>query len=90
MCCGSQRQQFRPARSDAHAVRAAGDRASEATRRQPAVYFEHVGSRGLTVVGGASGARYRFEARGVVVAADPRDRLSLQGVPSLRQVPSPW
>lgn len=40
----------------------------------------------MTVVGGATGQRYRFDHPGAVVQVDPRDRPSLTGVPGLRQV----
>lgn len=90
MCCGNQRQQFHAGNPAGHGVRLASSKASAGTRRQAAVYFEYVGPTGLTAVGGASGARYRFERGGAVVTVDPRDRRSLQAIPSLRQVTSPW
>jgi hypothetical protein len=50
------------------------------------VCFEYVGGTGLTVTGGVSGQRYRFDAPGARVVVDPRDRPSMALVPVLRQV----
>ena len=52
-------------------------------------FFRYVGTTGLTVVGAATGTRYRFDSPGAVVAVDFRDRPSLQAVPHLHQVHSP-
>jgi hypothetical protein len=50
------------------------------------VCFEYVGGTGMTVIGGVSGQRYRFDAPGARVVVDPRDRPSMALVPVLRQV----
>lgn len=54
--------------------------------RQLAVSFEYTGQTGLTVIGGATGRRYRFDRPGARVVVGLRDRLSLATVPTLRQV----
>jgi hypothetical protein len=46
--------------------------------------FEYVGHAPLTVVGPASGQRYRF-APGSILAVDPRDRTALASIPLLRR-----
>lgn len=80
-CCGKMRQQFAQATSAAP---------REATLHQPdrqfTIRFEYVGHTALTVIGAASGRRYRFDAPGARLVIDPRDRPSLALVPSLRQV----
>jgi hypothetical protein len=50
------------------------------------IYFQYVGSTGLTVVGPVSGKRYRFDAPGAVLDVDRRDRPSLATVPNLVEV----
>jgi hypothetical protein len=55
---------------------------SSATRNKP--LFEYVGATALTVIGPASGLRYRFDRPGARLAVDPRDRLALEAVPLLR------
>jgi len=91
MCCGKQRKQLSTSERVGHRRQSAGVTApSGPPRRQTALYFEYVGATGLTAVGGGSGARYRFDAHGTVMAVDPRDRRSLMAVPNLRQVARPW
>ena len=46
--------------------------------------FEYLGHTPLTLVGAASGQRYRFTP-GAVVAIDPRDRSALSAIPLLRR-----
>ena len=46
--------------------------------------FEYVGATALTVIGPASGLRYRFERTGARLAVDPRDRGALDHVAQLR------
>jgi hypothetical protein len=53
---------------------------------QYAVVFEYTGRTGLTVIGAASGRRYRFDGPGARVVVNPRDRPSVARVPKLRQV----
>jgi len=54
--------------------------------RRYSVVFEYVGDTGMTVVGPASGRRYRFDRRGARVVVDPRDRPGLARVPRLREI----
>jgi hypothetical protein len=46
--------------------------------------YEYVGHTPLTVVGPASGQRYRFTP-GTILAVDPRDRTALAAIPLLRR-----
>lgn len=79
-CCGNQRTQLsHPPSSPVGKISAAPP------ANQLVVRFEYVGRSGLTVIGGATGRRYRFERPGARVVVDPRDRPSLAVVPSLRQ-----
>jgi hypothetical protein len=55
---------------------------STAARTKP--LFEYVGATALTVIGPASGLRYRFDRPGARLAIDPRDRIALEAVPLLR------
>ncbi len=77
----------------------AGGGPPDATRRAPVpptsarpaptetyVVFEYMGRTGMTVIGGVSGRRYRFDHPGARTAIDPVDRRSLAGVPHLRRV----
>ncbi len=85
-CCGNRRTQLYETRP----TRPVGSPSSVATaemrERQFVVCFEYCGQTGLTVIGGATGRRYRFEQPGSRVVVDPRDRPSLATVPNLRQV----
>jgi len=91
MCCGNQRQQFLATEPPRHGMRAAGGTGVvQRKRRESVAYFEYVGPTGLTAVGASSGARYRFDHTGAVVAVNLSDRRSLLAVPHLRQVTSPW
>jgi hypothetical protein len=57
--------------------------------RYSSAFFQYLGATALTVVGGATGTRYRFDSPGAVVAVDFRDQSSMRTVPRLRQVHSP-
>jgi hypothetical protein len=46
--------------------------------------FEYIGHSAMTVVGPASGQRYRFTP-GAILAVDPRDRTALAAIPLLRR-----
>ncbi len=85
-CCGNRRTQLYETRP----TRPLGSPLSvgvvETRQRQFVVCFEYRGQTGLTVVGGATGKRYRFDRPGSRVVVDPRDRPSLATVPNLRQV----
>jgi hypothetical protein len=64
----------------------AGPRPGSALPRTFHAFFRYEGRSGMTVVGGATGQRYRFGHPGAVVQVDPRDRVSLLRVPGLTQV----
>lgn len=57
--------------------------------RSAPTFIRYDGPTGMTVLGGGTGARYRFDAPGAVLPVDPRDRASLLAVPGLQQVASP-
>ena len=59
------------------------------THRTALAYFQYTGATAMTVTGGVTGARYRFDYSGAILAVDPRDRPSLTRVPRLRQTPGP-
>jgi hypothetical protein len=56
------------------------------TVQQTHASFQYVGTTGLTVVGGVTGTRYRFDSPGAIVAVDFRDQVSLRPIPHLRRV----
>ena len=80
-CCGKMRQQVAQATSAAPT-----ERKVAAPSAQFSIRFEYIGHTGLTVIGAASGQRYRFDTPGAQVTIDPRDRPGLAQVPLLRQV----
>lgn len=67
----------------------AAPRVSAGPRRYSHVFFEYTGGTALTVVGRATGKRYRFERPGARVAVDPIDKPSIAGVSQLRIVHGP-
>jgi len=84
-CCGKNRQQHQ---GTIAAPPANNHPASLGTRPAPrfTLDFEYTGPTGMTVVGGITGKRYRFDAPGARVSVDVRDRRSVAAVPNLRQV----
>ena len=64
--------------------------ASQTPQTQPEsdaqVYFQYIGTKGLTVRGLMSGKHYRFDRPGAVVAIDARDIHELADVPLLKRV----
>lgn len=79
-CCGSQRMQ---AGGIAPAGQTAGTRS---VIRRETIIFEYLGETALTVIGHASGRRYRFDGHGARQAIDPRDRTAMMQIGKLRQV----
>ena len=79
-CCGQSRRQV----GSIGTARRPGNGSPPA--RRFSVVFEYLGDTAMTVVGPASGRRYRFERRGARVVVDPRDRPGLARVPRLREV----
>jgi len=51
--------------------------------------MQYVGRTALTVVGPATGQRYRFDSPGAIVPVQASDCASLAGLPHLRQVMRP-
>lgn len=81
-CCGKARQHLAQVMATTPAVAAP---ARPALRFS--VIFEYTGQTALTVIGPASGRRYRFASPGARVVVDPRDRPGLAQLPTLREVP---
>lgn len=73
-CCGSQRR-----------LLAEGARR---LRHRGMIYFEYRGETGTSVLGAGTGRRYYFDAIGVRVAVDERDKASVAAVPMMREVQS--
>jgi hypothetical protein len=83
-CCGGRRVQA----MHGFAHQTPPRRPAQAMRYSHA-FFQYVGTTALTVVGAATGTRYRFDSPGATVAIDFRDQQSLLNVPNLRRVNSP-
>lgn len=81
-CCGKTRQ----ALSGPLLVSSPRPTTSPVPTLRYAVIFEYTGQTGLTAMGPVSGNHYRFDAPGIRVRVDPRDRPGLAKVPSLKQV----
>jgi hypothetical protein len=83
-CCGGNRARL--------AAAYAGRASSAATKPDEArpdgprftLAYEYVGHTPLTLVGTASGQRYRFTP-GSILVVDPRDRPALSSIPLLRR-----
>jgi len=91
MCCGHGRKQLTASfstqsRSPQNRSSQSASAAQGATASQSGSLFEYVGNTGLTVVGPATGARYRFERPGARLNVDVRDHVGLARVPVLRLV----
>ena len=86
-CCGGRRAQASMAVPPR--PRPEGPDSGAARRRYEHVYFQYTGGPGMTVIGPATGQRYRFVTPGQAVAVDPQDRRSVAQVPGLRQVAGP-
>ena len=87
-CCGSQRRRLdltHPGPSPRSAVSANPSRTRPPARHFE-ISFEYIGQTAITVIGGITGRRYRFDRPGARMIVDARDRPSLAAVPSLRQV----
>jgi hypothetical protein len=50
------------------------------------VFFEYTGRTAMSVIGPATGRRYRFELPGARLEVDLRDRAALTQVPNVKQV----
>ena len=81
-CCGGQRSQ-----AGTVGLNHAGMQNSAA--RYSVAYMQYVGRTALTVVGPATGKRYRFDTPGAIMAVELPDRASLAALRQLRQVAGP-
>lgn len=52
---------------------------------EAAILFEYVGATGMTVIGPATGRRYRFDRHGATLPVDRRDAPALNAVPNVRK-----
>lgn len=84
-CCGNQRTQLQATRRPSYSL-ASNIFPATAPARRYVVCFEYIGKTALTVIGGATGQRYRFGRPCARVIVDPRDRPSLSAVPNLLEV----
>ena len=80
-CCGKQRMQT---------PTVVGPQPDLARRSvgSDTVFFQYVGTTGLTAWGAVTGRRYRFDTTGAIAAVDARDGRALTAIPHLRQVHS--
>jgi hypothetical protein len=85
-CCGQQKSGFGISSQGVQTRKGAG--AGDRPSYRYAVYFEYVGNTGLTVFGGVTKKKYRFERPGSRIEVDLKDRSSLLTVPNLREVTS--
>ena len=88
-CCGSKRQHVVTRALPPAPGRAAAAAPTPNPPNGPApasTVFVYDGAAALTVIGHATGRRYRFGERGARVAVDPRDAESIAGTPKLRRV----
>jgi hypothetical protein len=83
-CCGQKRRRYHKRMSGQ--VYESGE--TTPTGPPPGtVFFEYVGGTAMTVVGPATGHRYRFGWPGAQIAVDLKDARALAaGVPHLRKV----
>lgn len=81
-CCGRRQPSYHLAPS----ASSAPGPASPSATSPGAATFVYIGRTGLTAVGKATGARYRFARPGARVAVDERDASGLQSVPVLRRL----
>lgn len=87
-CCGQNRQRASASATTvatATATVGAGRAGAFVSRHRPTLRpLEYIGTTGLTVLGPATGRRYRFAAPGVRLAVDPRDWAGLARLAVLR------
>lgn len=50
------------------------------------IYFEYTGNSGLTIIGGVTGKRYRFDHSGDIQLIDYRDAGGMIAVPVLKKI----
>ena len=60
--------------------------ARDAMSRESSIEFIYTGATALTVIGGATRHRYRFEYSGARLPVHPRDAPGLLAIPALRRL----
>lgn len=85
-CCGNRRAQLHGMVPSAISAPARIGPALPASAFQTPVYFEYLGTNGITVSGPVTGKAYIFQNHGDKVAVDARDARSVMQVPGLREV----
>jgi hypothetical protein len=88
-CCNRGNQPTFGVRAGFAPTPASPPRAAAASRRYTQLFYEYTGMTGMTVIGGVTGRRYRFDRPGARVGVEPVDNLSIAAVPGLRRVFSP-
>lgn len=88
MCCGSKRQQVvTSAFTTSGSAATAAPSPSVSSRPVPVgMVFVYDGIAALSVIGAATGRRYRFDTRGARLTVDPRDVPMLAMTPKLRRL----
>ena len=84
MCCGQ--KMMRPSGAFRAGTNVQRPPASQVPAAAGPSFFEHVSAGTLVVQGPVSGKQYRFVGQGATVLIDHRDRASLRGVPSIREL----
>ena len=86
-CCGKKRAQLlQTTPASRTLVREERSSSQRQVVRDAPVYFQYVGNRGLTVIGGKTNIVYRFDRPGIILAVDPRDKRALEAVSTLKLV----
>jgi hypothetical protein len=88
-CCGGKRKQFLSAVQSQQSTEPTKVVSHIRPAPRGSIYFEYVGSTGLTAVGPITGKRYRFSHSGAQIEVDSRDAPSFIAVPNLRPVKDP-
>ena len=87
MCCGNKRAEEAQATQSHPAPKPEEKKAAPPQpKSDPLVYFQYLGTKGLTITGPNSGKHYRFDGPGAIVVVDPRDRHAFAAVSVLMQV----
>jgi len=82
-CCGNKRQGLQ---YNSKEYLHTDEVTIRSNRAWPDVSFEYTGETGLTVKGGITGKRYRFDHKGQVQLIDYRDVNGMMAIPLLRKM----
>ncbi len=82
MCCGRPRTSALTISMDTDGAR----RPAPQSRGPGQVEFEYVGRTALTVIGAATGMRYRFAHPGHRLNVDPNDQAGMDEIPVLTRI----